>query len=86
MGKSAYSIFYEEDLYQVLHLLLCIPNGTAELERIFSVVKTMKDKKRSRLKAKKLADMITIYYYLSLEEGFDEDALFKCFRDQLEEE
>ena len=42
------------ELFQVIMLLLSIPNGTSELERFFSVVKAIKTKKRSRLSAKKL--------------------------------
>ena len=73
------------ELFQVIMLLLCIPNGTSELERIFSVIKAIKSKKRSRLSAKKLAKMINIYYFFDLE-SYDKEALYEIFKALLEKE
>ena len=67
------------DLYDVINLLLIIPNGTSELERIFSVVKAMKSKKRTKMKAWKLADMILIYYFLDLE-TYNKDSVYAIFQ------
>ena len=69
-----------KELYEIITLLLCIPNGTSELERIFSVVKAMKSKKRSKLKAKKLEKMLTIYYFLDLEK-YDKNEVFQIFKE-----
>ena len=70
------------ELYDVIVLLLCIPNGTSELERIFSVIKAMKSKKRSKLKARKLAKMITIYYFFDLE-NYDKEELCNIFQEMM---
>ena len=66
-------------LYDVINLLLIIPNGTSELERIFSAVKEMKSKKRTKMKAWKLADMILIYYFLDLE-TYNKDSVYAIFQ------
>ena len=71
--------YKSKELFEVITLLLCIPNGTAELERIFSVVKAMKSKKRSKLKGKKLDNMMTIYYFLDLE-SYDINEVHKIFK------
>ena len=71
--------YKSKELFEVITLLLCIPNGTAELERIFSVVKAMKSKKRSKLKAKKLDKMMTIYYFLDLE-SYDINEVHEIFK------
>ena len=72
------------ELFNVILLLLSIPNGTSELERIFSVVKAIKTKKRSKLSAKKLAQMLTIYYFFDLE-NYDRESLHSIFQGLLEE-
>ena len=69
------------ELFQVIMLLVSIPNGTSELERIFSVVKAIKTKKRSRISAKKLAQMINIYYFLDFD--YDKEELRTTFKDLL---
>ena len=60
------------ELHDVFHLLLIIPNGTAELERIFSVVKAMKSKARSKLKSWKLEAIIEIFYFVDLNYSAEE--------------
>ena len=66
------------ELCNVITLLLCIPNGTSELERIFSVVKAMKTKKRSKLKASKLEKLLTIFYFLNLD-NYDLNEVHQIF-------
>ena len=70
-----------EDLFNVIMLLLCIPNGTSELERIFSVIKGIKSKKRSKLSAAKLAKMLIIFYYFD-DKNYDRDELHNIFREE----
>ena len=72
-----------EDLFNVIMLLLCIPNGTSELERIFSVIKEIKSRKRSKLSAAKLAKMlpVIIFYYFD-DKNYDRDELHNIFREE----
>ena len=55
-----------------------IPNGTSELERIFSVIKAMKTKKRSKLKTSKLEKLLSIFYFLDLE-NYDLNEVHQIF-------
>jgi len=71
-------------IYELILLLLIIPNGTAELERIFSVVKAIKSKKRSRMKAKKLDDILMIYYYFCDVDKYDKEKLLALLKQERE--
>ena len=63
-------------------LLLIIPNGTSELERIFSVIKALKSKKQSRMKAKKLEDLLMIYYYFPDAENYNKEELYALLKEE----
>ena len=69
-------------LYTLILLLLVIPNGTSELERVFSVIKQLKSKKRSRMKAKKLEDLLMIYYYFPDEENYNKEELHALLKEE----
>ena len=69
------------DLYQVIELLLIIPNGTAEVERYFNLLKAMKSKKRNRLSASKAMKMFMVVYFLDLDD-IDMN-LYELFEEEL---
>ena len=69
-------------LHNLILLLLIIPNGTSELERILSVVKALKSKKRSRMKAKKLEDLLMIYYYFPDAENYNKEELYTLLQQE----
>ncbi len=70
------------DLYQVIELFLIIPNGTAEVERYFKLLKAMKSKKRNRLSASKAMKMFMIAHFLDLDD-IDMNRLYELFEEEL---
>ena len=65
------------DLYNVLEFILIIPNGTADVERFFKVLKEMKSKRRNNISAEKLRKLLKIFFFL--ENNPDKDMLFRLF-------
>jgi len=70
------------ELYKVLEFMLIIPNGTAEVERFFKVLKDMKSKKRNNLSARKLRKFLKIYFFL--DDDLDAELLYRCFTSEYE--
>ena len=57
-------------------------DSTSELERILSDVKALKSKKRSRMKAKKLEDLLMIYYYFPDAENYNKEELYTLLQQE----
>ena len=68
------------ELYSVIEFMLIIPNGTAEVERFFKVLKEMKSKRRNKLSATKLRKLLKIFFFL--EDNPNNDELYRIFVDE----
>ena len=65
-------------LCKVLEFMLCVPNGTSELERIFKVLKSIKSKKRNSLSPEKLKKILKTRFFMDIE-TLDMKMLYKIF-------
>ena len=68
------------ELYSVIEFMLIIPNGTADVERFFKVLKEMKSKRRNRMSASKLRKLLKIFFFI--EKNPDRDLLYRMFVDE----
>ena len=68
------------ELYSVIEFMLIIPNGTADVERFFKVLKEMKSKRRNRMSAAKLRKLLKIFFFL--ERKINRDLLYRMFVDE----
>ena len=68
------------ELYSVIEFMIIIPNGTADVERFFKVLKEMKSKRRNKMSPTKLRKLLKIFFFL--EANPNHDLLYRIFVDE----
>ena len=72
------------DLANVIEYMMVIPSSTAQVERFFKILKSMKTNLRNRLSSKKLKQLFMIHHFLDLQ-NYDGDRVLAIFQEKLKE-